>query len=125
MIRQFMKCAEIAEEMGASESYIRRAVNEMRACPRYVQADFFGSGKAQAVRFVCIQDYLAHRESIEMKKDIPDLDRTERERELGIGAFSVYRPVEMTDSDRQRIAADIVKMIGAGIVAGAVGGNRA
>jgi hypothetical protein len=90
-----------------------------------VQTDFFGSGKAQAVRFVSIQDYLAHRENIEMKRDIPDLDRTERERELGIGSFSVYRPVEMTDSDRQRMAADIVKMIGAVIVAGAVGGNRA
>ena len=115
MIRQFMKTTEISEETGLSDTYIRKMINEMRGCPRYVPTDFFGSSKAQAVRFVAVQDYLAHRDSILAGIQIPELDREERERELGVGAFAVYRQVMISDDDRHRLAAEVVRMIGAGI----------
>lgn len=119
MIRQFMKVSEIAKETGFSDAYIRKAVNEMRGCTRYVPSDFFGASSAQAVRLVAVQDYLSHRDAILAGIQIPELDREAREQELGIGPFAVHQMVEITDADLERLVAKIVRTIGRGI-AGAV-----
>lgn len=120
MIRQFMKTTEISEETGLSDAYIRKLVNEMRGCPRYVPTDFFGSSKAQAIRFVAVQDYLAHRDAILAGIQLPELDRETREQELGIGPFAVHKMVDISDADLDRIATKIVRMIGRGIAGAAI-----
>lgn len=120
MIRQFMKVSEIAKETGFSDAYIRKAVNEMRGCPRYVPSDFFGASSAQAVRLVAVQDYLSHRDAILAGIQIPELDREAREQELGIGPFAVHQMVDITDADLERLVAKIVRTIGRGIAGAAI-----
>ena len=116
MIRQFMRPEEIAEEFGLNKRTVLRAMDGMRnhIPERYDTADFFGS-RVKSVRLVALQDYMEHQEDLEMGRTLPELDRTGRERALGIGSFSLYRQVELSEEDKQRLAAEIVRMLGAGI----------
>ncbi len=116
MIRQFMRPEEIAEEFGLSKKSVLRAMDGMRCYipERYDTSDFFGN-HVKSVRLSALQDYIEHKDDLEMERDIPPLDRTERERKLGVGAFAVYRQVEISPEDMRRLAAEIVRMLGAGI----------
>lgn len=116
MIRQFMRPEEIAEEFRLSKKSVLRAMDGMRCYipERYDTSDFFGN-HVKSVRLSAIQDYIEHREDLEMERDIPPLDRHAREKALGVGGFAVSRPVELSEEDVRRLASEIVRMLGAGI----------
>lgn len=119
MLRQYMRPAEIAEELGISERHVRDLANEMRDYipTRYKLTDFFGSGKSLAVRFTAIQDYSLHREAIRNKRPCPDYNPTIVEQDLGISQLSGSK-VALTNEDLKQLAGYITSAFGTRLAIG-------
>ncbi len=86
-MRQYLNISEAANELGASESYVRSLIRGIRAHTpqRYSAADVVGRSKI-AVRFVALQDYASYGDNL---KTAPPYRPLDRERELGIVVSAV------------------------------------